>query len=67
VWIRGIPGVVPWLIGSPWISQGTDAVRGSSMSGYGRYAALDVVSVLVGFAPLARAGRVRAVGPRRSG
>jgi hypothetical protein len=59
MWIRGIPGVVLCLIGTVWIGQGTDAVHGSSMSGHGGYAALGVVTVLIGLVLLAWAWRIR--------
>ncbi len=59
MWIRGIPGIVLCLIGVLWIAQGTDAMHGSSMSGHGRYAALGVVTVLIGLALLVWAWRIR--------
>ena len=66
MWIRGIPGVVLCFIGALWIAQGTDAVHGSSMSGQGRYAALGIVTVVLGFALLVWAWSVDRRGRGRS-
>jgi hypothetical protein len=57
--VRGIGGVILCLIGATWITQGTGAVSGSSMSGHGQYAVLGVVVVLIGIFLLVQAWRVR--------
>ena len=59
MWTRAIAGVVLCLIGGVWIAQGRNAVRGSGMSGHGRYAVLGIVVVLIGLALLAWAWRIR--------
>ncbi len=57
--IRGLVGLVLCALGGIWIAQGEGAMKGSSMSGHGRYAVLGVVTVLIGLAFLAWAWRVR--------
>lgn len=52
VWVRGVIGVVFCLVGAVWVAQGTGAMHGSSMSGHGQYAALGVVTILLGVAVL---------------
>jgi hypothetical protein len=59
MWTRGIVGVVFCLVGAVWIGQGTNAIRGSGMSGHGQYAVLGVIVVVIGLALLVWAMLVR--------
>ena len=56
------PGACPAVDPSSTVSaaaQGTNAVRGSGMSGHGQYAVLGIVVLLIGSALLAWARRIR--------
>jgi hypothetical protein len=66
MWIRGIGGVVLFLVGAVWIAQGTDAVHGSGMSGHGQWAIIGAVVALIGLALVARAWRIRGDRPRET-
>jgi hypothetical protein len=57
--IRGVVGIVLCALGGIWIAQGEGAMKGSSMSGHGRYAVLGLVAVVIGLAFLAWSWRVR--------
>ena len=57
--IRGLVGLVLCALGGIWIAQGENAMKGSAMSGHGRYAVLGVVVVLIGLAFLMLAWRAR--------
>jgi K+-transporting ATPase A subunit len=59
MWARGIIGVVLCLVGALWVAQGTGAIRGSVMSGHGGYAVLGAIVIVIGFALLVWADRVR--------
>jgi hypothetical protein len=59
MWTRAAVGVVSCLVGAVFIAQGTNALRGSTMSGHGGYAILGGSLIVVGVALLARASRLR--------
>jgi uncharacterized membrane protein HdeD (DUF308 family) len=59
MWVRGVPGVVLFLLGALWVLQGVNVLHGSGMSGHGQYAVLGVVTLLLGVALLAWAVVVR--------
>lgn len=59
MWVRGIVGVVLSLTGIVWILQGTNAVRGSGMSGHGEYTVLGIVLLLIGVTLLRWAWSIR--------
>ncbi|GHJ41973.1 hypothetical protein [Streptomyces sp. TS71-3] len=48
--VRIVAGVVLFLLGALWISQGTGAMKGSMMSGHGQYTVLGIVVALIGIA-----------------
>jgi uncharacterized membrane protein HdeD (DUF308 family) len=53
MWVRGVPGVVLFLLGAVWVLQGVNVLHGSGMSGHGQYAVLGVVTLVLGVALLA--------------
>jgi len=59
MWTRGIVGVVFLLVGAVWIGQGTNAIRGSGMSGHGQWAAIGGVVIVIGLALVVWAWRIR--------
>jgi hypothetical protein len=57
MWVRGIVGIVMFLVGAVWIGQGLDVLHGSGMSGHGVWAVIGAVFVLIGLAFLRSAAR----------
>lgn len=47
-WIRPLLGTLLVLLGLLWIGQGLDILKGSGMSGHGRYALVGAVVILCG-------------------
>jgi hypothetical protein len=59
MWTRAVAGALLCLAGAVWIAQGTDVLHGSGMSGQGRWAAIGLVTGLVGIVLLVWAWRSR--------
>jgi len=48
MWIRGVLGILLCAVGTVFILQGTNVLRGSGMSGEGQWAVIGAVAVAVG-------------------
>ena len=59
MWARIVSGFLICLVGVVWITQGTNVLHGSGMSGHGVWAVLGAVLVLIGVALFAWAWRIR--------
>ena len=48
MWKRLVTGTVLCAVGAVWIAQGTNAIKGSMMSGHGTYTGLGIVVAVIG-------------------
>ena len=67
MWLRGGLGILLCAVGTVFVLQGTNVVRGSGMSGEGKWAVIGAVLVAVGLVLLALAVRSWRHGPSESG
>ena len=58
----GAIGVVCVLVGAVWIGQGLNLIKGSFMTGEGRWALIGAMTLAVGLAFLGLAWRLRRAG-----
>lgn len=63
MWLRGSLGILLCAVGTVFILQGTNVVKGSGMSGEGKWAVIGAVAVAVGLVFLALAFRSYRQGP----
>ena len=63
MWLRGSVGILLCAVGTVFILQGTNVVRGSGMSGEGQWAVIGGVAVAVGLVFVGLAFRSYRQGP----
>jgi UDP-N-acetylmuramyl pentapeptide phosphotransferase/UDP-N-acetylglucosamine-1-phosphate transferase len=63
VWLRGSAGILLCAVGTVFVLQGTNVVRGSGMSGEGEWAVIGAVFLAVGLGFLWLAVRSYRRGP----